>query len=152
MSEKGGFFFNTLTGNLKWNSRVSEEVVANKMHITRLISYKLRLTGAQQNNLPGTRLPLLPTAIVTPEPEPGSSYSFPGTGAQLELPFGIHDDEWLSENNFSGCDERRKRVGTGQELIQDTCSVVGYILKALLHLQSSYTHSIYSPAFTHLSF
>jgi len=53
MSEKGGFFFNTLTGNLKWNSRVSEEVVANKMHITRLISYKLRLTGAQQNNLPG---------------------------------------------------------------------------------------------------
>lgn len=51
---ESGDFFNTLTG-VTWNGSARREELpeeeANKMHITRLISYKLRLTAAQQNNL-----------------------------------------------------------------------------------------------------
>lgn len=42
------------------------ECVANKMHITRLINYELRVTAAQQNNLQLCRMAATPTtALVT---------------------------------------------------------------------------------------
>lgn len=46
--------------------REEGECVANKMHITRLINYELRVTAAQQNNLQLCRMAATPTtALVT---------------------------------------------------------------------------------------